>query len=505
MSVSQLPVQSYAAAVPLLRRPYKANQIRALVTSAPDNLNAPCRLGLFVTSETVIDRFNLICGENWDVSFQELAQTVTGSNEKPICYYKLRCTVTVFGTVRSDLGEGSADSAAMAEFLARAQAFKRAARWHGPGMCLYVAEEIIMYRLTGSDSKEPAKLRVPQKVRAEDTPHRRPYLVKENETHYRGEYAKWLTEEGEALFGDALDHLELAKQLGTRLENTASAFATPPDLPPSTPPAVAGRSQGHDSSPAVREPARPLELEPAPADAAAGTPLVASEGAPITDHPAPPDAITSVSKAGYSEAVAQALSNLARPEGQAAKLTDSQLQTVVNWATVLARLKVPEWMLMKAATHDANAAMTQERRQARFAKWIANKATHRGSGDEEADDAATAQASEEFGLAFAALRRAMSEHDYSNLPVARIAALATGGGPQTQIEWRSVPLATIGEITDLLDCAAALEWSDERLDKEAINAHNSNRQDTGAGRFSAFAYSLRDLAESQPVPTGTAS
>jgi hypothetical protein len=50
-----------------------------------------------------------------------------------------------------------------------------------------------------------------------------------------------------------------------------------------------------------------------------------------------------------------------------------------------------------------------------------------------------------------------------------------------------------------------LKWSNERLDKETINAHNGNRQDTGAGRFSAFAYSLRDLAESRPVPAGTVS
>ena len=128
-----LPAQSYEEALPYLRAPYKPSQVRALVINVPDNEEAPCGIALYAIGETAMDRFNLVCGANWSRTFDtvdEHQHTVEG-----VTYYRVQvqAVVVAFGVAHDDIGEGEAESRAAALMNARAQGWKRAGHWHGPG------------------------------------------------------------------------------------------------------------------------------------------------------------------------------------------------------------------------------------------------------------------------------------------------------------------------------------------------------------------------------------
>jgi hypothetical protein len=85
------------------------------------------------------------------------------------------------------------------------------------------------------------------------------------------------------------------------------------------------------------------------------------------------------------------------------------------------------------------------------------------------------------------------------LPVTRLAALAVGAGPQAQVTWAKMKPELLRVVSDLLECAAALGWDSKRLDREVLEAHASTRQQSAAGRFSAFANQLKDMAETRQL------
>ena len=153
--------------------------------------------------------------------------------------------------------------------------------------------------------------------------------------------------------------------------------------------------------------------------------------------------------------------------------------------------------------------MSQERRQALFARWLARKAagehdtdghdptTNGGPTQEDSPDTANQPASNgrsDLQRALAELRRKMTEHEYDDQAVTRFAALATGGGPRTQVKWAQVSPDTLLILADLLENAAAIGWSNEQLDQAVRAAHQSSRQNSTAGRFSALANHITDLA-----------
>ena len=93
----------------------------------------------------------------------------------------------------------------------------------------------------------------------------------------------------------------------------------------------------------------------------------------------------------------------------------------------------------------------------------------------------------------------MTEHEYDDQAVTRFAALATGGGPRTQVKWAQVSPDTLLILADLLENAAAIGWSNEQLDQAVRAAHQSSRQNSTAGRFSALANHITDLAETRAM------
>jgi hypothetical protein len=161
-----------------------------------------------------MSRLNIVCDVNWGVRFEEIAERTSTSGEKNLCYVKIRAHVTVFGRTFEDLGEATSDGKAMAEFMARAQSFKRAARWFEVGHCLYAAGKIVMWR--GDRDNE---LRIPK---GGEKPHKRPYLDERSERYIRQQYEEKL-ERIERIYGEPLDHLDAAQG--------RIAIADPPPAP----------------------------------------------------------------------------------------------------------------------------------------------------------------------------------------------------------------------------------------------------------------------------------
>lgn len=525
-----LPAGSYEEALPDLRAPYQPSQIRPLIIAVPKNEQAPCKIALYTIGETLMDRFNVVCGANWErpkftIDIHDEREELTDEDRKKVLhYFKITCTLTVFGKEHEDFGEGESENPALAEYDARAQAFKRAARWHGPGQCLYVfgGEEVIMWRGAGA-----GKLQVPK---SGTEPHRRPYFDKQGRNAIRDEYARWLKDDGEALFGAPLDHLKIAHEIKARMTARLAAIPAPAtqqlaivEPPPSSTPT------GQDPDGEDHGPEQPPAGEPSQRVAGA-----------MPDGSASATAIQAAQNSGYSEPVAKALSNLAAAQDQSGPLSDPQERVVANWLSALAGFEVPEATVLDAVAFVARACDCQEARQAKLAKWLSakaqeNPACSRDAGSVAADAPASAQArpasaestppqvaestvaqsaqqdatarpdaeaqadAQDLATARAYVRihRAMDAHAYDDRAVTQLAALAVGAGPRGHVDWAKVPADVLEIISELLEAAASLGWSTETLNREVLRAHERTQQGTPAGRFAAFANHLMNAAETR--------
>ena len=162
-----------------------------------------------------MDRFNLVCAREWSHSFETLAEEKTVKDGKTSWYCMVCATITVFGISKPDIGESTAPTRAAAEMNARAQAYKRAGRWFGPGQCLYAAYEIIMFRGKNAD-----ELRIP----AGDKGYLRPYFDRQGQgqKYVRGRYQHWLSDTGEEVYGEPLNHLKIAEAIQARISPRAA-------------------------------------------------------------------------------------------------------------------------------------------------------------------------------------------------------------------------------------------------------------------------------------------
>jgi hypothetical protein len=522
----QLPARSYEEALPYLRAPYQPNQIRALILNAPDNPNAPCGIALYAIGETPMDRFNLVCASNWSRKFETILESERKVGTKTYYYCEVRAIVVAFGDEQDDIGEAEAESHGAALMNARAQAWKRGARWHGPGQCLYAAEQILLWRSDKDD-----ELFIPKSGES-----KHPYMKQGGQTRCRDEYKKWLGKDGEAIFGKPLDHLALYREIARRAAGIPTGGERPA-LPPapvqaqrrnaSGPRAAAGGENPDVASDAV-ETARLEDVEQGSdtvdQDAARERPAMAGEVAPspMPDVPAADATVKIAESIGYTADVARAVSNLARTDGQSTVLTERQQTTVLNWLVLLSDLAITSQTLLDAIAHVAVNSPNQERRQATFTRWLAAKASGGGAGPAAAADptaaeqpagetapaAEQAQAGAEEPVEDGALQaeralvrihRAMASHGYSDRSVTQLTALAVGVGPTGKVDWDNVPPGTLQLLAELLEGAGSLGWTPDTFAKKVLEAHNSTQQGTIAGRFSALAGHLTDLVESRKV------
>src|SRR5665213_654535 len=210
MSVRTLPAGSYAQALPYLRAPYTPSVIRFRIQTVPDQASLPCVVVLYVNSETVMDRFNIVCGSEWTrPEFTVLKHREEKSGNRTVHHVKARATFSVYGEMFTDTAEASGPSEVQAEFNANARAFKRAARWPGPGQSLYQPSQIAMFR--GDRDNQ---------LRTWSNDLRKPHIDERAERFLLEHYEKVLAEKIIPVYGQPFDHL-------LALGAAASAPSTP--------------------------------------------------------------------------------------------------------------------------------------------------------------------------------------------------------------------------------------------------------------------------------------
>lgn len=521
-----LPLDSYEEAIPLLRRPYLASQVYGKVQTTPKNKAEPCVIALYTIGETLFDRFNLLCGGAWDHGFEAKREAkYTPSNSRGTRYYcEVEATIVLFGLPNSDIGEGVAATRAGAEMNARAQAYKRAARKFGPGQCLYACDEILMFR--GGEGAD--RLCVP--AEGDDDRWSHPFFDPDGNgrRYVRERYSAWLGEYGKDIYGEPLDHLALAAVLETspKVTSVAVPAMVPREEPARTrgpapkltaaPSALAPSGSSSQNGGAAEAERNGSATPPAASKQRSGSRPQAADYLPMADHPAPIGAIRAAAAHGYGQMVARALCDLVRSEGQDEHVSHQQLGTVENWLTMLNSLSISEEAVIAAVAHNANKRMSQERRQALFSRWLSSKAggeppkepkegeqppTADPTGEQPPPPADTATPGKEdpaeLAQAMNELQDRMGDHNYGEQPVARLATLALGRGPNSRVKMADLGTTMVRTLVELLDCAAALGWDSAHLDRELLEAHGSNQHATASGRFSAFANTLKDLAESR--------
>lgn len=507
MTDTRFPVTSFSEALPYLRAPYTPELVYGRVMSAPENIDAPCEIALYVSSETVMSRLNIVCDRHWEVLFEEVAEQTRTSGEKTLHYVKIRAYVTVFGRTFEDLGEATCDGKAMAEFMARAQSFKRAARWFEVGHCLYAVGKILMWRGPGNK-----KLSIPKD---DDEPHKRPYLDEDSERYIRQQYEARL-ERIERIYGEPLDHRKAAQGRVAIL-----------DPPPADTQLVENRASEPRSAAHAQ-----TELSPG---------MIVN-----------PEVAQAAQTARFSETVARQMTQLARGEDQVGELTQPQAQMVQGWIASLSSLKVPEENVLGAIDFYFERSPGREAARSKFAAWIEAKAqtalaaladaqspppvtsaedppsanqqpSPPTASDQpqafpngqpltatfsptapagEANDAPGGPPSTEPPMpALQELAQTITHHEYREDVVHRLVALSQGQGSERQIAWDSLPEEKIREITRLLRCAGQLGWDNARLGQMVMRAHNSTQQNTPAGRYSTFEHHLTTSAEARVSET----
>jgi hypothetical protein len=497
MPVTSLPARTYADALPYLRAPYTPSVIRFRIQSVPDSPNAPYVIVLFVNSETVMDRFNIVCGSQWTrPEFTVLNHREEKSSNKTTHHVKVRATFTVFGEVFTDTAEASGHSEVQAEFNANARAFKRAARWPGPGQSLYQPTAIKMFRGDGNNQ-----------LRVFGNDASKPNIDERAEKFLLAQYEKVLTEKIIPVYGHPFDHLQA---LGGGASKSVIVESSADPAPPAATPAPA--------TPAAPVVAAPPPVQQLAAAATSELPPAAPAAEPTRQRAASSSETTAIReqarKDGYSDALSEALMRLAR-ENDETPLTTPFAECVKAWITVLGRGKVEEEKILEAVAFALNNCASREGAQVRFGQWVAAKAKAPAGKQPAPTPAAnvegepqqpTAEVAEpqdggdpqvELAAAMRELKEAIDRYDYTERAAARIAALAIGADPDRKIDLAKIPPETLRCVGELLDAAATLEWSTGKLDEEISRAHSSTQQGTSASRFGAFAIHLINSAEAR--------
>jgi hypothetical protein len=487
MPVTSLPAKTYPDALPYLRAPYTATVIRFRIQSVPDN--GPCVVVLFVNSETVMDRFNIVCGGEWTPpEFIVLTHRVDGAGDKATHHVKARATFAVFGKVSTDIAEASGQTEGQAELNANARAFKRAARWPGPGQSLYQPSAIKMFRGNKDDE-----------LRVWSNDAKKPHIDERSEKFLLAHYEKVLAEKIIPVYGHPFDHLQALGGGASAIVVSAVVPAPAPatSAAPVTPPAPVEQLAAGTSN--AQPPAAPAAPQ---APAALQRAASSSETTAIREQ---------ARRDGYSDALSEALMRLAR-ENDETPLTMPFAECVKAWIAVLGRGKVEEVKILEAVSFALDNCASRQGAQVKFGQWVAAKAKApapkqpapapvadsepppptAGTADPEAADPQV-----ELAAAKRELQDAIDRHDYTERAAARIAALAIGADPDRKIDLAKIPPGTLRCIGELLDAAATLRWSTGKLDEEISRAHNSTQQGTSASRFGAFAIHLINSAEAR--------
>jgi hypothetical protein len=185
------PKYSLDAALPELRRPFAPPAVKFKVQSVLSS-----NRGLMVTyvdARLVQERLDLVCGGDWSSTLEEFAGGI-------------KCSLTLFGVTREDVGKGNFEKASASDAL------KRAAVHFGVGASLYATPTWILKSTakgTVDENNKPSLRAVERKGKMNL------WITDPCERWLREQYAIWLlSPQGEERFGYAFDHGAAADTVG---------------------------------------------------------------------------------------------------------------------------------------------------------------------------------------------------------------------------------------------------------------------------------------------------
>jgi hypothetical protein len=200
-----MPVQDLRAAHELLARPFMPAAAEFMVISAKQG-NPRAAIATYLSRTSIEDRLDLVVGsDNWEAVPIPHAECVG-------------CQLTIFGTTKASLGQGS-DRRAQ-----EANAFKRAARSFGVGRYLYTRPRIWKPIGDGSMAVRLSKGGA--------------WIPSDLEHQLRKEYAQYLREAAIPDFGAPIDH-----------KAANGAARQTPASPPSSPSPTASNGNGSGAAP----------------------------------------------------------------------------------------------------------------------------------------------------------------------------------------------------------------------------------------------------------------
>lgn len=182
--MTDLPVDSFKDAAPLLRQPFTpaAVKFKVQATWPKDNPDSALIVS-YIDARLAVERLNKVCPHLWSDAYT------------PVDAKTMWCHLTVDGVTRSDVGEGEKKGLV-------SDALKRAAVKFGVGVSLYATTKIILSlkdghlkSVTASGKKSLA-------------------LTPKGEQRCRDIYAQWLKEHGSKAFGEPLDHGDVEDTVG---------------------------------------------------------------------------------------------------------------------------------------------------------------------------------------------------------------------------------------------------------------------------------------------------
>ena len=196
MIEARLPVDNFAEARMLLRRPFTPAAVKWKVQS---EMGSRGLIVGYIDARLVIERLNLVVGDAWTAEYEPIGRT------------HMWCHLTVFGTTRRDVGEGQGKALV-------SDALKRAAVHFGVGVSLYAIPQTIM-----EEGRGPNRLARNRKGRF--------YLSDANEAFLRRRYADWLRAYGIEAFGEPFDHGDAEGSVGDPDAVAAEVAAPEDDVP----------------------------------------------------------------------------------------------------------------------------------------------------------------------------------------------------------------------------------------------------------------------------------
>lgn len=198
--MSELPVNSYREAAPLLRQPFTpaAVKFKVQATWPKENPNGAL-IVCYIDARLAVERLNKVCPQLWSDAYS------------PVDAKTMWCHLTVDGITRSDVGEGEKKGLV-------SDALKRAAVKFGVGVSLYATTKIILnlkddHLKTVRTSKGPSLALTPS-----------------GEQRCRDIYSKWLKDHGEQAFGEPLDHGDVEEAVGDHEADGPTEPAPDPKL-----------------------------------------------------------------------------------------------------------------------------------------------------------------------------------------------------------------------------------------------------------------------------------